>query len=137
MLAMRSPPPGDLLGGNRLLVKGAADVIHHGADPLCTGLDAGDRLAGLMGQLDAPVDAGHTAFHFVRCTPCAGLHLVDYRSDGAGRRSASFLTSSATTAKPRPCSPAHAASMAAFSASRLIWSATSRMTLMTEDISFE
>jgi hypothetical protein len=32
--------------------------------------------------------------------------------------SASLRTSSATTAKPRPCSPARAASMAAFRASR-------------------
>jgi hypothetical protein len=32
-------------------------------------------------------------------------------------------TSSATTAKPRPCSPARAASIAAFSASRFVWPA--------------
>ena len=34
--------------------------------------------------------------------------------------SASFLTSSATTANPLPCSPARAASMAAFSARRFV-----------------
>ena len=42
-------------------------------------------------------------------------------------RSARARTSSATTAKPRPCSPARAASMAAFSARRLVWSAISSM----------
>ncbi len=36
---------------------------------------------------------------------------------------ASSLTSAATTAKPRPASPARAASMVAFSASRLVWPA--------------
>ncbi|OPY62283.1 MAG: hypothetical protein A4E57_04029 [Syntrophorhabdaceae bacterium PtaU1.Bin034] len=40
-------------------------------------------------------------------------------------RSASFLTSSATTANPLPCSPARAASIAAFNASRFVWSAMS------------
>ena len=41
--------------------------------------------------------------------------------------SASFLTSSATTAKPLPASPARAASIAAFKARRLVWSAIPAM----------
>ena len=40
-------------------------------------------------------------------------------------RSASLRTSEATTAKPLPCSPARAASTAAFSASRSVWRAIS------------
>ena len=40
-------------------------------------------------------------------------------------RSASLRTSSATTAKPLPCSPARAASMAALSARRFVCSAMS------------
>ena len=43
-------------------------------------------------------------------------------------RSARPLTSSATTANPRPCSPARAASIAAFRARRLVWAAMSSMT---------
>ena len=42
-------------------------------------------------------------------------------------RSASLCTLLATTAKPRPCSPARAASMVALRASRLVWSAISRI----------
>ena len=45
-------------------------------------------------------------------------------------RCASARTSEATTAKPRPASPARAASTPAFRASRLVWKAISSMTPM-------
>jgi len=45
-------------------------------------------------------------------------------------RCASVRTSEATTAKPRPDSPARAASTPAFSASRLVWKAISSMAAM-------
>ncbi len=51
--------------------------------------------------------------------------------------SASFRTSSATTANPRPASPALAASMAAFRASRLVWSARDVMVVPTTPIRAE
>ena len=44
---------------------------------------------------------------------------------------ASFLTSKATTAKPRPALPARAASISAFRASRLVCWAMEVMTLMS------
>ena len=49
--------------------------------------------------------------------------------------SANLRTSSATTANPRPASPALAASMAAFNASKLVCSVMSLMTLMISEIS--
>ena len=51
-------------------------------------------------------------------------------------RSASLRTSAATTAKPLPCSPARAASMAAFRASRLVCRAISSMMEILLAISF-
>ncbi|MEY9470169.1 hypothetical protein ABH992_002568 [Bradyrhizobium yuanmingense] len=45
--------------------------------------------------------------------------------------SASAFTSEATTAKPRPASPARAASMVAFSAKRLVWPAMALMSSTT------
>ena len=47
---------------------------------------------------------------------------------------ASDFTSDATTAKPRPASPARAASMVAFSASKLVCSAIAVMSLTTSPI---
>ena len=47
---------------------------------------------------------------------------------------ASAFTSLATTAKPRPCSPARAASMVAFSASRLVWLAMFWISVTTSPI---
>ena len=52
-------------------------------------------------------------------------------------RSASLRTSSATTANPMPCSPARAASMAAFRASRFVWLAISEITWMISAICCE
>ena len=55
----------------------------------------------------------------------------------ADDRWASERTSPATTANPRPCSPARAASTAAFSARMLVWKAMPSMTLMISLISRE
>ncbi|MCY1377293.1 hypothetical protein D9M69_648580 [compost metagenome] len=49
-------------------------------------------------------------------------------------RPASRRTSPATTAKPRPCSPARAASTAAFSARMLVWKAMPSITEMMSEI---
>ncbi len=49
-------------------------------------------------------------------------------------RRASERTSSATTAKPRPASPARAASTAAFRARRLVWKAMSLMSRMIWEV---
>src|SRR3546814_9044492 len=49
---------------------------------------------------------------------------------------ASDFTSCATTAKPRPASPARAASMVALSASRLVCPATSRMRPRIDSMAF-
>ena len=55
----------------------------------------------------------------------------------AALRWARLRTSAATTAKPRPCSPARAASTAAFRARMLVWNAMPSITLMMSTIFFD
>ena len=77
---------------------------------------------------DSPVCALSCAPSSTRCVDS----LISEEISRAAwfERSASFRTSSATTAKPMPCSPARAASMAAFRASRFVWLAISEITWM-------
>ena len=83
---------------------------------------------------DAPERATSTA----SVVSCCTLPTTSPISLAAStERSASFLTSSATTAKPRPASPARAASMAAFKARRFVWSAISSITSRILPISCE
>ena len=65
---------------------------------------------GVSRNMDSALGMG-LATTFVITLACAATWL----------RSASLRTSAATTAKPLPCSPALAASIAAFKASRLVW----------------
>src|ERR1039458_5620318 len=61
---------------------------------------------------------------------CRDLSIFSALSFAASaQRCASLRTSSATTANPSPASPALAASIAAFSANRLVWKAISSMVL--------
>ena len=76
---------------------------------------------------------------WICCTEdCAALRSVltsrSISSVDCWVRLANARTSSATTAKPRPCSPARAASIAAFKANKLVCSATLWITLKTVPI---
>ena len=85
------------------------------------GGDFRDQLGGLL-------DVGHQPAS-ISPASCAAFTVcadsVPISAAAAWLRSASLRTSEATTAKPLPCSPARAASTAAFSASRSVWRAIS------------
>ena len=114
-----------------LRVGGADDAVHRGARRGDLAVDLGQRLGGGADDGLAGGDA------------VARLNDLLLGSDGArcgSRRRAcgsgssaralspaSLRTSSATTANPLPCSPARDASIAAFSASRLVWRAMAPM----------
>ena len=96
---------GDLARCRTLLLDGRCDRGRDLAHLADRPADTADRLHGLLGR---PLD------------------LADLRADLVGGLAvcvASDLTSLATTAKPLPASPARAASIVAFSASRLVWPA--------------
>src|SRR6185295_12261511 len=68
-------------------------------------------------------------------TDCSMSALISLAA--AALRCASARTSLATTAKPRPCSPARAASTAAFSARMLVWNAMPSIVLMISAMRLE
>ena len=66
--------------------------------------------------------------------PCTARICAAISSVALAVCTASDFTSEATTAKPRPASPARAASMVALSARRLVCPAMSRMSFTTSPI---
>ncbi len=77
-----------------------------------------------------------------RATPCStwrpeAVIRVLISLAASAERWASARTSEATTAKPRPASPARAASTPAFNARRLVWKAISSITPMMAPIWLE
>ncbi|MNY42444.1 hypothetical protein D3C86_1773330 [compost metagenome] len=83
-----------------------------------------------MASIVVPVSSTIFAPRSTRETESAISPSISFAASAL--RLARFRTSPATTANPRPCSPARAASTAAFSARIFVWKA---MPLMTEVIS--
>src|SRR5450830_1090043 len=92
----------DLLQPGGLLARGGRDFLHQIGG-------ASDRRHHLVEQTTR-FSASITLFSATAIISCAAVC----------ERSASLRTSAATTANPLPCSPARAASIAAFNASKLV-----------------
>src|SRR6185369_12588165 len=107
---------GDVLSGGALLLHGVGDLIGNLRDLI-------DRAADLLDRCHRNLGAD--------CIPAI---CVLISSVALAVCAASAFTSWATTAKPRPASPARAASMVAFSARRLVCSAMPVISLTTSPI---
>src|SRR5450830_1707035 len=92
----------DLLQPGGLLARGGRDFLHQIGG-------ASDRRHHLVEQTTRFFRQHHAVLRHRNNLLCSSL-----------RRSASLRTSAATTANPLPCSPARAASIAAFNASKLV-----------------
>ena len=124
---------GDLVGARGRLADVAADLAGRGRLLLDR---RGDRGLDVVDLGDDRADLADRRDRVLR----VALDRLDLAADVLGGLAvlrASSLTSLATTAKPLPASPARAASIVAFSASRLVCSAIEVMTLMTLPISAE
>ena len=109
----------DLAEPVRLLLRAGGDLVDDLVDARDLGDDALERIAGIRDEFHAGFDLGGRGRN----------EALDFLAASA-ERSASARTSEATTAKPRPESPARAASTPALSASRLVWKAISSITPM-------
>src|ERR1019366_7844159 len=99
---------------------GVGVLLHQGGVLLRHLVELGERLVDLIepGRLLVAGIGGRSLISLAACE----------------ERCARLRTSEATTAKPRPASPARAASTAALSASRLVWPAISSITPMMSAI---
>ena len=115
----------DVLDAARDFLRGRALLLDRARDRRGDVRDLADGAADLL-------DRGN---QLLRRALHAGDVMRDISSVAFAVWLASDLTSEATTAKPRPASPARAASMVALSASRLVCSAIAVISLTTSPIS--
>ena len=92
--------------------------------------DTQNTIAHYLNHCGAPLDSGREQPEYLGLSLRKRLELLQ-RSPALAADWARRRTSTATTAKPLPASPARAASMVAFRASRLVWLAMELMSCTT------